>query len=200
VIRLGGLLAATGAVLALCAAVAVAGGGVGASHPIYEWRPHGEGTDPTIMLQEKSDLTGKFDVQCGSLWIASGFGGGGTADPFTFSGGMLSGSLLFPTGSAGDGSSGVSAEVNYFDFHNAGPLEMQLSGTGTEEKAVGTLTLHLYKLVKVKRRGSHRTSTERELRDDCAVHFEAPNYYYEPPAAAEPSPPASAAQRSLSSD
>ncbi len=179
--RLLRLASCTGALLLLGPSMALAGGGV--SHVLYEWHPGGEGTDPQLVLEEKADLSGKFDVQCGRVWIFLPIGGGGTADPFKLSGETLSGSYLFPTKDAGYGSSGVGAEVNYNDFHNAGPLDVTLSGTATAEKALGTLTLKLYKLAKVKRHGHKKLV--KTLSAGCAVHFEAPNFYYQPPAPAE---------------
>lgn len=185
-VRLVTLVTCMGALLLLGPSAALAGGEA-VSRDLYEWHPNGEGTNPQIVLEEKLDLSGKFDVQCQRVWIFLPIGGGGTADPFKLTNGTLSGSYLFPTKDAGYGSSATSAEINYNDFHNAGPLDVQLSGTATAEKAVGTLSLKLYRLVKVKRHG-HR-KLEKELSASCAVHFEAPNFYYEAPAAAESPPP-----------
>jgi len=183
-IRPGGLLATMGALLALTAAPA----GARVLHPLYEWHPEAV-SGPQVLIQEKVDLSGKFDEKCGSVWIYTSFGGGGAADPFKLTGETLSGSEDFPTNTAGYGSSPRSAEVNFFDFHNAGPLDFTLAGTATEQKAVGTLTLHLYKLVKIKHPARHRPKVKKVLQVGCVVPFEAPDYYYEPPAAPESPPP-----------
>ncbi len=180
-----GALAALACALLGGPACAQAGGGP--VHLLYEWMPNGQESGPQLILQEKTDLTGKFGVQCGKTWVFSYYGGG-EHDPWTLSGGEISGTGEFPTGSVGIGSSYRDAEVNYFDFKSAGPTTMTLSGTANEAAATGTLSLKVYRYTKAHKVHGHRVKGKKVLSESCAIQFNAPNHYApEAPSAETPS-------------
>lgn len=174
----------------LLTAAAQAGGPI--PHDLYEWHPNGERNGPQLILEDKVDVSGKFGVQCGKEWIYTYYGGGGSNDPFTLnaSTGAIAGSALFPAGTVGLGSDYRNAEINFYDFKSAGPTQVTLSGQATPAAATGVLGLRLYRLVKPRHRGA---KAKRELSASCQVHFEAPNFYYEPPAPPEAPPQESSA-------
>jgi hypothetical protein len=171
---------------ALLGAPACAQAGGGPLHLLYEWMPNGEEDGP-LVLQEKTDLTGKFGVQCGKSWIFTYYGGG-EHDPWTLSGGEIAGTAEFPTGSVGIGSTYRSSEVNYYDFKSAGPVLMTLSGTANDAAAVGTLSLKLYAYTKAHKVHGHKVKRKKVLSASCAIQFDAPNHYApEAPSAETPS-------------
>jgi hypothetical protein len=156
-------------------------------HLLYEWHPAGSRSGPQLVLEDKVYLTGKFGVQCGKSWYFAIFGAG----PWTLdtTADTLSGTGQFPSGSVGMGSTYRNSEINYFDFKSAGPVTMTLSGTATYEAAVGTLALKVYRMTKARELHGHRIKAKKVLSASCAIPFDAPNFYYEPPVA-EPSPEA----------
>ncbi len=143
---------------------------------LYEWQPNGPEAGPQLILQEKLDLTGKFGVQCGKTWIFSYYGGG-EHDPWSISGGQISGTGEFPTGTAGIGSTYRNAEINDYDFKSAGPLVMTLSGQANAAAAVGTLSLRLYAYTKAHKHNGHKVKRKKVLSASCVIQFDAPNYY-----------------------
>jgi hypothetical protein len=167
-------------VLALASGVAAIDGSAarGAAgrpqHDLYEWHPNGEGNGPMLMLEDKLDLTGRFDVQCQKTWIYVGFGSVFALNTTT---GELSGSVEFPQASIGVGSSYRGAEVNWYDFKSGGPLHATLAGTATPAAATGTLTLKLYSVARARRHRKRRAKPRRTLSASCAISFDAPNVY-----------------------
>ncbi len=71
---------------------------------------------------------------------------------------------------------------------------MTLSGQATQAAAVGTLSLKLYKDVKVRQPGTRRTKLKKVLSTSCQISFDAPNHYAELPAAPSSPPPESGEQ------
>jgi hypothetical protein len=153
---------------------------------LYEWEPNGETSGPQLVLEEKSDLTGKFGVQCGSIWVFSYFGGGPNP-PLSLSRetGVIAGTESYPTNTVGIGSSYRAAEVDYYQIKSAGPVVLTLSGQATQAVATGTLALKVYRYTKAHRVHGRKVKAKKVLRASCSVAFDAPNHYYEPPAAPE---------------
>ncbi len=182
-----GALALIGCALLGVPACAQAGGG--RVPLLYEWMPNGEESGPQLILQEKTDLTGKFGVQCGKDWYFAIFGGG-EHDPWTLSsGGALSGTGEFPTNSVGKGSSYRNAQIDFFDFKSAGPTSMTLSGTANDAAATGTLSLKVYSYTKPHKVHGHKVKGRKVLSASCAIPFNAPNHYAPgAPVAEEPAP------------
>lgn len=150
--------------------------GGGPEHLLYEWMPNGQESGPQLVLEEKADLTGKFGVQCGKYWYYAIFGGG-EHDPWSLSGGALSGTGEFPTNSIGRGSSYRNAEIDYFDIKSAGPTTMTLSGSANDAAAVGTLSLKVYSYTKARKVHGHKVKRKKVLSASCAIAFNAPNHY-----------------------
>lgn len=147
---------------------------------LYEWEPNGQEAGPQLILQEKLDLTGKFGVQCGKVWLFTYFGGG-EHPPFTLdrSTGAISGTYSFPTNTVGAGSSYRASEGDYYAVKSAGPMVMTLNAQATTAVAIGTLELKLYGYTKAHGHGAHRVKRRRFLRASCSIAFNAPNRYAE---------------------
>jgi hypothetical protein len=175
---------------ALLGVPASAQAGAGPAHLLYEWMPNGEESGPQLVLEEKTDLSGKFAVQCGKDWYFAIFGGGGERDPWTISpSDMLSGTGEFPAHTVGKGSSYRNAEVDFFDFKSAGPVSMTLSGSANDAAATGTLSLRVYSYAKASKRHGHKVKGKKVLSASCAIAFDAPNHYApSAPVAEEPAP------------
>ena len=158
----------------------------GPSRLLYEWQPNGEGTGPRLELEDKTEVTGRFGLKCGRDWIYAIFGGG--AFVLDEASETLSGTAHFPAGSVGRGSSYRSSEVDFFDFKSAGPVVMSLNAHANFMAAIGTIAMKVYAFTKPHGHGAHRTKRREVLSDSCSIPFDAPNHYYEVPAAPE-SPP-----------
>jgi len=174
---------------ALLGVPALAQAGGGPEHLLYEWMPDGQESGPQLVLEEKTDLTGKFGVQCGKDWYYAIFGGG-EHDPWTIgSSGALAGTGEFPTNTVGKGSTYRSSEIDFFDFKSAGPVSMTLSGTANDAAAAGTLSLKVYSYTKAHKVHGHKVKRKKVLSASCAVPFNAPNHYAPgAPVAEEPAP------------
>jgi hypothetical protein len=177
-------LAALIVALTLVPAAAAAGGPP--VHELYEWHPNGERNGPELeLIYKNGELNGKFGAECGKTWIFASLG-----VLLNQSTEQMSGTYTDPVQSVGIGSSYRNSEINWYDFKSGGPLRVSISGTATFEKAVGTLSLSLYHMVKPKHKaGRPKPKAKRELTSSCDIHFEAPNFYFQPPAAPE-APPA----------
>lgn len=163
-------------------------------HDLYEWHPQGEDQGPELMLEDKLDLTGKFAVQCQKTWVFVEFGGGFQLDTTS---GALSGSVEFPKGSVGIGSSFRGSEVNWYDFKSGGPLQATLAGQATAAAAIGTLSLKLYTTSKPRghTRGKSKAKPKKKLSASCEISFDAPNLYApQAPGAPEAEPQAEASE------
>lgn len=190
-------LAALGSALAAAAAV-------GAHAELYQWQPNGEQAGPQLTIEVKADVSGIVGVQCGQRWYYTEYGGGGVNDPFTDNAGTISGTGDYATDSWGTGSSYTGAEVDFQDFHSAGPVVMTINATATPAAATGTISLKVYSRgsvlpgtqgaasakVRHPRKHAHKkhkhktkpkkktpTTTAPKLVASCTIPFTAPNYY-----------------------
>lgn len=146
------LLAATAALVAAPPALAGGGTGPGGTPMLqqYEWIPAGPDAGPLVEVQVKSDVTGRFGVQCGPKWVYTFFGGG-EHDPITeSSAGLISGTQIYPSNSIGVGASFREAVDDEQLVDSGGPLVMTLSAQAAPFPAripaaiTGTLALTLY--------------------------------------------------------
>ncbi len=176
----------SGPLLVICMTLATAAPAGAAAPPVkdlFEWLPNGEGNGPELVIEAKGTgdfISGRFGVQCGRSWLFAIYAGGFTLDRAT---GMLTGTASYPAGSVGMGSSYRNAEINFFDFKSAGPVTFTLDAQTSPAAAVGTLSLKRYTVVAAHGRAPHRTRARRVLSASCSMQFDAPNHYFEPPAA-----------------
>jgi hypothetical protein len=180
----GGLLAIS-CTLTLSASAAAAGPPV---KDLFEWLPNGERNGPELVIEAKGTgavVSGKFGVQCGKNWLFAIYGGGFTLDQAT---GMLTGTANYPAGSIGMGSTYRNAEINFFDFKTAGPVSMTLDAQTSTAAAVGTISFKRYTVIPAHGRPPHRTKAKKLLSASCSLQFDAPNFYYQPPAPPETPP------------